>query len=194
MEYSSVFPIDFLGIKNSSENEAKLLFWQQDKFNFPLAYLNDKELMNKIKIAIGFSEDIGKILNKACYKLALLLVSPESDFKDAKSPDGKAVSNKIKSFAIESKYWGSLEVEFKKLLLHLPEKKDEAMRHWFSFVNKTAKESFNQTANSLSGSAMELKAVVNAQGLFNGLRGNLLKTNSIYQELLPNYKTKGGSE
>ena len=194
LERSNVFPIEFYGLRNDSTNEAKLLFWQQDRFYLPLAYLNDNKLLNKIKIAIIFSDHIGETLNKACYKLALLLVAPESDRKDAKSPDGKSVSNQIKSFAIESKYWASLEVEFKKLLRHFPEKQDEAMRDWFRFVNKRAEDVLNDAVKSLSGSATELKAVVNAQGLFNGLRGKLLKTNSIYQELLPNYKTKGGSE
>ncbi len=173
LERSNVFPIEFYGL---SSDKAKLLFWQQDRFNLPLIYLNDNELLNKLKTAISFAEEISYVLKGTLKNLA------------------DSLETNAANFSAISIYWGSLEIEFKKLMLELPEKQTDAMREWFSFVDKTAKDSFNQTSKTLSGSAAELKAVVNAQGLFNGLRGKLLKTNSIYQELLPNYKTKGGSE
>ncbi len=173
LERSNVFPIEFYGL---SSDKAKLLFWQQDRFNLPLIYLNDTELLNKLKTAISFSEEISYVLKGSLKNLA------------------ESLETNAANFSAVSVYWGNLEIEFKKLMLELPEKQDEVLSNWFGFVDRTAKESFSQTARTLSGSATELKAVVNAQGLFNGLRGKLLKTNSIYQELLPNYKTKGGSE
>jgi hypothetical protein len=87
-------------------------------------------------------------------------------------------------------------------MLELPEKQKDAMREWFGFADKTAKESFNQTANSLSGSAIEQKAIVEAEKKFNidrhillhGTKDGKKSGNSIYRELLQNYKTKEGSE
>jgi len=172
LERSNAFPIEFYGL---TSDKAKLLFWQQERFNLPLDYLNNNELLDKLKTCITFAEDLSFVLRGSLKNLA------------------ESLETELANFSAMSVYWASLEIEFKKLMLELPEKQDEAMVQWFQFVDRTAKESFNQTAKSLSGSATELKAVVNANGLLNGLRGKLLKGNSIYQELLPSYKTKGGS-
>lgn len=170
LERSKVFPIEFYGL---AADKGKLLFWQQEKFNLPIAYLNDNDLLAYLKTVIQFAEDIADVLKITLKKLA------------------ESLETKPDSFSAMPIYWSSLEFEFQKLLLNLPTNKDMAMREWFGFVSSTAKEVFSKTADSLSGSAMEQKAIVNAQGLFNRTRSKLLKENSIYQEFLPNYKTKG---
>lgn len=193
LQRSSVFPIDFYGLKNSNENEAKLLFWQQDRFNLPLVYLNSNELLEDLRNAISFAEDISKVIYAGSRTLATFLLAPKSDNKNEKQPDAKNVSALMQSFAVETKYWANLETRFQRLLSTLPNDKETAMRDWFEFVDATAKRAFDNTANSLSGSANEQKAIVEAESSFYRTRAKLLKENSKYRENLPNYETKGGN-
>jgi hypothetical protein len=88
LERSNVFPIEFYGL---SSDKAKLLFWQQDRFNLPLIYLNDNELLNNLKTAISFSEEISYVLKGSLKNSAENL---ESD---------------AANFSAVSIYWGSLE-------------------------------------------------------------------------------------
>ncbi len=169
---TDAFPIEFYGL---AADKAKFLFWQQEKFNLPLAYLNDNELLERLKTALQWAEEIAGVLKFALKSLAGNL------------------ETKADNFSALPFYWAGLEVEFHQLLRTLPDSQDEAMRGWFRVVNATAGQALAATANSLSGSATELKAVVNANGLFNGMKGKLLKGNATYQEYLPDYKTKGGS-
>ncbi len=170
-------------------DQANVKLWTQENLPLPLIYLNENSLLNDLETAIKFAEDIARdVLKSSLNKLAWEL-QPNIAGKD-RSEKARKIADNFLSMLF---YWSSLEAEFYKLLVKLPNSKDDAMCEWFSFVDKTAKEAFNKTANSLSGSAMEQKAIVNAQGLLNGTRNKLINGNSIYQEFLPNYKTKGGS-
>lgn len=173
LQRTKEYPIEFYGL---AADKGKLLFWQQDRFNLPLAYLNDNELLNDLKQAIQFAEEISGVLRFAVKILAEQL---ESD---------------ANSFPAMAVYWASLENRFQELLSDLPNNKEAAMQKWFGFVDKTAKRAFEDTANSLSGSANEQKAIVEAESTFYKTRAKLLKTNSEYAQFLPNYKTKGGVE
>ena len=173
LQRSNVFPIEFYGL---TADKGKLLFWQQDKFNLPLSYLDNNELLEHLKIAIQFSEDIANTLKFALKNLA------------------ESLETNLNGFSAMPIYWSGLETRFQSLLSGLPDDKDAAMLGWFEFVDKTAKQAFNDTANSLSGSAAEQKAIVGGESLFYRMRAKLLKENSKYREYLPNYKTKGGSE
>ena len=170
------------GVKNHSfsifgviNKEANVKSWTQERLPLPLEFLDNDELLEDLETAIKFAEEIEKeVLKPAIKKLAEIL----------KSQSG--------SFSAVSIYWGSLEIEFKKMTLELPEKKDEAMCQWFEFVDKTAKQSFNDTANSLSGSAIEQKAIVEAEKefkiekhiLLNGTKNGKKSGNSIYRHYL----------
>jgi len=171
LQRSRVFPIEFYGL---AADKGKLLFWQQDKFNLPLAYLDNNELLNDLKNAIGFAEDIGRVLK---FSVKILAEKLESD---------------ANNFSAVSTYWSKLEIRFQRLLLDLPNNKQSAMQNWFEFVDATARRAFNDTANSLSGSAVEQKAIVEAESSYFGARAKLLKGNSTYQQYLPHYKAKGG--
>lgn len=138
LQRSSVFPIEFYGL---AADKGKLLFWQQDKFNLPLAYLDNNELLNDLKTAIGFAEEIGRMLKFAVKILAEKL---ESD---------------VNNFSAVPTYWSNLEILFQRLLLDLPDDKETAMQNWFRRIDETARRAFEETADSLSGSDVEQKAI-----------------------------------
>ena len=174
LQRTNSFPVEFYGL---AADKGKLLFWQQDRFNLPLAYLNDNDLLNDLKTAINFAEEMSGVLRFAVKVLAEKL---ESD---------------ANSFPAMSLYWSGLENRFQILLSKLAKSKESALREWFGFVDETVKKNaFDKTVNSLSGSANEQKAIVEAESAFYKTRAKLISDNSVYQENLPNYKTKGGTK
>lgn len=156
-------------------DKANVKLWTHDKLPLPLAFLDNNELLKDLETAIQFAEEIAGVLRFAVQNLA------------------KSLETKPESFSAASIYWASLETRFQRLLPALPNDKKAAMQQWFEFVDDTAKRAFGDTANSLSGSATEQKAIVEADSSFYRTRAKLLNQNSTYREFLPNYKTKGGS-
>ena len=90
-------------------------------------------------------------------------------------------------------YWSTLERNFQRLLLNLPNKKDAAMRDWCGAVLSVADDAFEQTANSLSGSAEELRATVEARMNYRKWR-NITKESPNFKIYLPETKAKGGTQ
>ena len=167
-------PIEFYGMTHDSQSIAKLLFWQIDGFNLPLAYLNDDQsLLELLKVALEFSQEIGDKLRDGVKKLADLL------------------QTNIANFQAMPIYWSTLELKFQRLLSALPIEREVAMREWFGEVLATADNAFEQTTNSLSGSAEELKATVEARRLYGGLRYKT-KEAPNFKIYLPETKSKGG--
>jgi hypothetical protein len=128
--------------------------------------------------AIQFAEEIAANLRAGIRKLAKVLTDDEAN---------------AANFPAMTFYWSALELDFQHLLSNLPTKKEAAMREWFAFVLKTANDAFRQTADSLSGSAREQKAIVEAEGLFRALRYKAINS-SEFKTYLPETKAKGGNQ
>ncbi|MFV0387294.1 MAG: type I-E CRISPR-associated protein Cse1/CasA [Pyrinomonadaceae bacterium] len=174
LENSSIFPLDFYGL---AADKGKLLFWQHEKFFLPVKILDNKELLSKIELAIEFAEDISdKVLRFSLKTLA------------------DDLETNLKNFPALSVYWARLETRFKKLLVELPNQENQSLEGWFRYTDDLAKNVFKQTANSMSGSAEEQRAIVESENAFYSSRKKLLNNNSEYRELLPKHKTKGGEE
>lgn len=169
---ADALPIDFYGL---AADKAKLLFWQQENFELPLAYLNDENLLESLKNALEFAEEISGNLRSGVKKLA------------------ETLGTNAANFPAMPIYWSTLELKFQSLLSGLPNDKDAAMCEWFAEVLRTANKAFDDTTNSLSGSAQELKAVVEARGLFNGITYKT-KQKPEYKNYVPETKSHGGSK
>lgn len=169
---SNIFPIEFYGL---IADKAKLMAWRQERFNLPFVYLDDQELLQTLKNSIQFAEEIGGVLKFAVKVLAEKLESNADNFSAMQI------------------YWASLETQFYQLLGKLPNDKQNALLEWFEVIDKTARQAFDNTANSLSGSAIEQKAIIESESAFYKTRAKLLNQNATYQKYLPNYKTRGGS-
>ena len=163
---------------HDSQSIAKLLFWQKDEFNLPLAYLNEDSLVEFLKTALEFAEEIGMNLRSSMKKLAKVLMDNEA---------------KAANFQAMPVYWSTLELKFHQLLAALPKDQKTAMNQWFGEVLAIADDAFNQTANSLSGSAEELKATVEARRLYGALRYKT-KESPNFKIYLPETKSKGGTQ
>lgn len=175
------------GMATEIGKAASVILWKQERLPLPLVFLSDNELQGKLSTIIGFAEDLARILQSSINKLAFEFL-PNIAGKDRSEKAKKIAEN----FPTMPTFWGNLEITFKRIIIHLPEKQDEAICEWFQFVNKTAKKAFDKTADSLSGSAIEQKAIVEAEKKFNiekhvllhGTKDGKKSGNSIYRHYL----------
>lgn len=138
--------------------------------------LRDEQLLNKFETAINFAEGIGECLRQGVNRLAYELL-----LNIAGRDRGEKSREIAKGFLALSVFWSSLELAFKEFIVGLPQKDDEAVRDWFKFVEKTARQSLDETAISLSGSAIEQEAIVKAKNKFWYERGIVIKENPQYK-------------
>lgn len=171
---SSSLPIEFYGL---AADKAKLLFWQKESFYLPLAYLDDAELLQTLRNAVSFAEEIGYALKSGVKKLADELETNAANFQAM------------------AMYWSTLELSFQNMLSNLPNNQTAVMPDWCGIVLATARDALRQTTDSLSGAAREQKAIVEAEAEFNKQRNIFLSKNeSVYGVYLLKGKTKGGNQ
>lgn len=168
-------PVDFCGI---AADKAKLLFWNHERFDLPLAYLNDEQLIGDLGNCLDFSEEIGAALRYGVKTLA----------------DG--LETQRETFATEATFWSQMELRFHMLLGALPEKGDEEMVAWFRDTQRIAFDALNQTVLSLSGSAAENKAAVSGENAMRAAIAKAIEKKATeWAPYLPErFEAKGGNQ
>jgi CRISPR system Cascade subunit CasA len=159
-------------------------FWRNERLPLRVEYLNEPLLLEQLKHALQLAEDTAQVINQAVWRLAKLMLAPNSEATDGskpsaqtRQPDKKDVQNVVKNFGAAAFYWSRLEPPFKQLLLDLPE--DESadedgeveyggreMRRWARTLRDTATEAFRVATRSLDISSRSLKAAATAERLF----------------------------
>ena len=171
------YALSIFGIVN---DQASVEMWARETLPIPLDYFDDDALTGLLERAIQFAEEKGGIagtLRAGIKELA------------------KSLETSAANFPAMPIYWSSLELEFQRLLLDLPDEKDAAMKEWFGFVLRTADDAFRQTANGLSGTAKEQRAIVEAEAEFRKQKNILLsKHKTDWGKYLPETKAKGGNQ
>lgn len=188
------YSFSIIGIIN---DQASVKTWVHENLPLPLDYFDENNLVLHLETAINFAEKIGDILEFSMKKLRQE-IDPQawsSSVRSVKPPDRPAQERKLANiFPAMSIYWSSLEMAFQRLLSEMPKNADEELREWFSTVDKNAKDALSQSADSLSGSAKEQKAIVSAASTFSRLRGKLLVEDALFRQFLPNSKSTGGTQ
>ena len=167
------FPVDFLGI---AADKAKLLFWDHQRFDLPLDYLNDHALTADLSKCLSFAEEMGSAVRAGTKALA-------ANLKAART-----------SFFAENQYWSEMESRFHRLLGELPDDRDRAMTDWFDDTVRTATTSLDRTIDSLSGTTAEIRASVEAKNmLWTAIYGAINRSGDAWQKYLPQrLAAKGG--
>lgn len=168
------YSLSVFGLATEVGKAANVLMWAHERLPLPLIYLDDNNLVSLLETAIKFAEEISFVLKSSIKKLGDLLETDAANFQ---------------AMPI---YWSTLELDFQHLLSNLPTEKEAAMREWFAFVLKTANDAFRQTADSLSGSAKEQKAIVEAESKYYRERSKTVNS-SEFKVYLPETKAKGGT-
>jgi len=178
-------------------DQAKPLFWRQETFLLPLAYLENPKLVALLGEVLTLAEKVGDskhiegeksggILNEGLRRLAYVLVKPNAD--EGIKPKEENIAPILKRLDAGSLYWSRLEPSFKSLMVNLPKDKTSdddgkeifgrsQLKIWAKIVVETAQKAFDSAVNSLSGSARELKAVAEAEKEFYGKLRNLKAEN-----------------
>jgi CRISPR system Cascade subunit CasA len=169
-----------VGIATDIGKAANILLWRQERLPLPLSYLeNNEDLLNELKKALTLSEDVGQILNSNMYQVAQLILSPTFNPKDKKSrkPDNNAVKNLLKTWAPDRFYFSQLEAPFRRLLVELPDDRQEdedgdldygyrTIPAWGQVLQQAALDAFNTIAAGLGESPRTLKAVARVEDRF----------------------------
>jgi len=170
------------GVVTEAGKAANLILWRQERLPLPLAYLEDKDLLAKLQEALAWAEKAHDLLHQALRQVAQEILSPPP-----RTPDRNEVNRLLQSWAPGRLYWPRLETPFRRLLVELPEDREEdeegepvygrrSLLAWRGLVADAARKSFQEVAAGLENSLRSLKAVAQVQGVFQ---------TCIIKELLP---------
>jgi len=167
-------------------DRAKVLLWRQERLPLPLAYLDDVDLLGRLKVALDLAERANQTLIWGLRWVASLILSPESGGQ-SRPPDRGEVDRLLEGWAPGRLYWSRLEAPFRQLLVELPDDHEEGgdggliygsrkMPEWSRTVYQAATETFADVAAGLERSVRSLKAVARVEGPFRSrLHRELLK-------------------
>jgi hypothetical protein len=181
-------PKDFcFSIAGLVSDRAKVLLWRQERLPLPLAYLDVKDLLDKLKDAIAVAEKTHEILRWGLSWVASLVLFPESGGQSLSPDRRKEVNRLFEAWAPGRLYWPRLEAPFRRLLVELPDDQEDSgdgviiygnrkMPEWTQTVYQAAFVTFREVAAGLERSVRSLKAVAQVEGPFRSrLHRELLK-------------------
>lgn len=178
--------VQILGAKADNNSIA---LWRQERLPLPLAYLEDKDLLDRLKQALDTSEKAGKTLWWATDLFARLALN-HPDSGPLREQPKKEVANLVKSLNPEAAYWPGLEGPFKRFMVDLadqwptyaPDAEDAkplpVQQDWADQVGRAARSAFATATSGLGSSARTLKALALAERAFNTRLRRILKATS----------------
>ncbi|HKZ85385.1 MAG TPA: type I-E CRISPR-associated protein Cse1/CasA [Anaerolineae bacterium] len=172
-----------------SKDQAKLEFFRSEALPLPLKYLHGDLLVDKLSTSLGHATDVARRLNGAVFTLARLILKPATTDEELAKEPGREERDRINQFtshwAIDRYYWSALELPFRRMMVDLPQKPDEAQTHWRDELRLAARRAFDCVERYVGTDSRSGRAVVRARQQFE--RG--------LNQVLPNAtaQTKGGS-
>lgn len=153
-----------------------MLLWRQERLPLPLAYLDDVDLLRQLENALDLAERSNQILTWGMARVAALVMAPEAGGQ-GRPPDRGEVDRLLKSWAPGRFYWSWLESPFRRLLVELPDDREDSgdgviifgkrkMPEWVRTIYQAASETFREVAAGLERSVRSLKAVARVEGPF----------------------------
>lgn len=170
---SNVFPLAILG---ESTDQKKIVLWRHERLPLPLAYLSDDELVGALEQALELGEEAGRALRWAGSETAKHLDAQLGGSRDKKQSRISLNPGRL--------YWSRLETSFKRLMVALPEDRQEVdgetvygaelLREWAGEIRRTALGAFEEATRGLDGHARALRAAAKGQRVLLGkLKGAL---------------------
>jgi CRISPR system Cascade subunit CasA len=180
---SATYDLELMGI---STDRAIIFLWRHERLPLPLMYLENKNLIDRLKDALGLAEDIGKALENAVWNFAKLNIAPEADKLNENQK--KDIESIVDSLSPTRPYWAALGLYFNRLVADLAndlspdgEYGTKVMPLWSQEVRRSAWLAFREATGSFDRSGRILKAVTIAEDSFN------YRMNSIMKEFLIPY-------
>jgi len=201
------YKVMITGLATDTGKAASVLLWRHERLPLPLQYLQDENLVSKLKEALELAEDTGRLLGsgfiekeiadkKGKWKTIpvpspLRVLASELLPKDQSGrTDPDAAKTLAESLSPKRPYWAALGIAFNRFMIDLAEDKSEeridSLRWWAKEIRKAASAAFEETAHSLDRTGRTLKAVSKAENEFQ-------KGLNIMNPYL-NEKTEGGEK
>ena len=177
-----VIQADALGML--SDRALKLL-WRSERFDLPLAYLEDDRLTSALQGALEFANiHIGLLFTPgvrvgrdgARYPRPLQLLAERLLPSPGGAPDKNAVAQLIESLGMERRFWPQLETPFRTLVIDLPDDHTldpdnpdfiiygaNRLPEWAAAVKHIAFEVFDDATRALGADGRTLRAVAPAR-------------------------------
>lgn len=162
------FQLQILGQRLVS-GQPTIIFWRHERLPLPLAYLNNADLLDRLREGLARAEQTADALSASGWRLARLQIAPDSDDKSARQPDRGAVRNYLVHLGMSRAYWSKLEIPFRRFLGDVAEGEpnddgvvvygEQALTTWSETVRATARQAYREATSGLDRSARSLKAL-----------------------------------
>lgn len=166
-------------------DQAKVLYWRQERLPLPLAYLNDGDLRATLDKALAHAERVGSALDAAINAFAqwVFVPEPKSDAKERKKQytgKSKDIAALKMELAPGRRYWPALDAAFVAFLVAQAKERTAsgatgqipiglAFRAWAEAVRQAAINDFRAMVGSQDATARVLRARVVAEQVFYGV-------------------------
>lgn len=145
-----------------SSDQAKVDFYRAEHLPLPLAYLKDPSLVADLSLAIRQAEAVHQALWRAVRRLAMLVLAPEADFSEGRTPASQDIHQLMDHWGYDAPYWGALEESFPALMVDLPGEARPALERWHRLLRAAAWSALERARRLAGETVQALKAGVQA--------------------------------
>jgi CRISPR system Cascade subunit CasA len=165
------------GLATEAGKAANLILWRHERLPLPLAYLEEKDLLDRLRDSISLAEELEKVLTGSIRRLARLILAPESDAPGSRQPDKQEVGRLLQSLAPRLMYWSKLDSPFRKFMTDLAEDRSQdedgeviygqaTLPYGVGTLRQAAIDAFKEPPLGFEISARTLKALAKAKAQF----------------------------
>jgi CRISPR system Cascade subunit CasA len=170
----TVVPVDLFGVIT---DQANIDLWRHERIQAPLGYLDDDDLLHRLRDALSLAEETQSTVRAASRKVAELLLAPGAE-AGSRGGDPKAITALAESMSAVQLYWAPLGAPFSHFLVDQAraEQTDDGydrapLERWWEAVRRSARDAFHVATSSLDASGRHLHALVAGERrLLTGLR------------------------
>lgn len=137
-------------------NQAKMIFWRQERQPLPLHYLTQPELVEQLGQCLAMVEQVASHLSGAVCLLESELLAPSE-----RSADKNAIRTAADGTGAMRAYWSSLEPHFHRLVVSLSNygaDTDAVGRDWATLVCRTARTTLDEVIDGLKQDGRTLRS------------------------------------
>ncbi|OGO24082.1 MAG: type I-E CRISPR-associated protein Cse1/CasA [Chloroflexi bacterium RBG_16_50_9] len=188
------------GLATDTGKAASVLLWRHERLPLPPQYLQDENLISKLKEALELAEDAGRLLGSGFIEAEitdkrgkrktirvpspLRILASELLLKDQDGKtDPEAAKTLAESLSPGRPYWAALGIAFNRFMIDLAADKgpdgktygEKTLPEWAKEIRKAARAAFEETARSLDRTGRMLKAISKAENEFKNRLYNILK-------------------
>ena len=148
--------------------QKKAYFYAHEAFTAPIAYLENKYLLEQLQNGLNYAERARSNLYISVRELARFKIVPLHDLENVRVPGRDDTDPLMRHWNAEYQYWSKLEPSFYEYLANLP-KTEQAHDSWETAICQAARDALKYAADQVSTDPAGLKARAKAEKTLNYL-------------------------